>query len=141
MLDIIRRQGRHSGTTIWDDILGRQSGTTIWDDILGRQKSDDKNQTTFWDDNLGKSGKSILYIIFQYLDCDLKAFMINERGKGNGLTCKLAKDFCFQLLLGLKHCHEQGIMHRDLKPQNIIINMSTLKPKLIDFGLSLMIVP
>ena len=82
-----------------------------------------------------KSGKSILYIIFQYLDCDLKAFMINERGKGNGLTCKLAKDFCFQLLLGLKHCHEQGIMHRDLKPQNRLIE-NGVKLKIADFGLS-----
>lgn len=45
------------------------------------------------------------------------------------------------VLKGLGDCHSAKIYHRDLKPQNIIINMSTLKPKLIDFGLSLMIVP
>nr|UXY87890.1 cyclin-dependent kinase-like 2 [Cryptomonas curvata] len=82
-----------------------------------------------------KSGKSILYIIFQYLDCDLKAFMINKQGKGNGLTTRLAKEFCFQLLLGLKHCHEQGIMHRDLKPQNLLVE-NGIKLKIADFGLS-----
>ena len=82
-----------------------------------------------------KSGKSILYIIFQYLDCDLKAFMVNKQGKGNGLAVKIAKDFCFQLLLGLKHCHEQGIMHRDLKPQNLLVE-NGIKLKIADFGLS-----
>jgi cyclin-dependent kinase len=82
-----------------------------------------------------KSGKSILYIIFQYLDCDLKAFMITKQGKGNGLSIKLAKEFCFQLLLGLKHCHEQGIMHRDLKPQNLLVE-NGVRLKIADFGLS-----
>jgi cyclin-dependent kinase len=82
-----------------------------------------------------KSGKSILYIVFQYLDCDLKAFMTIKHGKGNGINVKLAKEFCFQLLLGLKHCHEQGIMHRDLKPQNILVE-NGVKLKIADFGLS-----
>lgn len=35
--------------------------------------------------------------------------------------------------------HKSKIFHRDLKPQNIIINQSDLKPKIIDFGLSLML--
>jgi MAP/microtubule affinity-regulating kinase len=43
------------------------------------------------------------------------------------------------ILLGLSHCHSKKIIHRDLKPQNIIINLLTLKPKIIDLGLSLML--
>lgn len=82
-----------------------------------------------------KSGKSILYIVFQYLDCDLRAFMLSKDGKRNGLSTKVAKELCFQLLLGLKHCHEQGIMHRDLKPQNLLIE-NGIKLKIADFGLS-----
>jgi serine/threonine-protein kinase HSL1 (negative regulator of Swe1 kinase) len=42
-------------------------------------------------------------------------------------------------LQGLVEIHKLKIYHRDLKPQNIIINLLTLKPKIIDFGLSLMI--
>lgn len=45
------------------------------------------------------------------------------------------------ILQGLDDIHKLKIYHRDLKPQNIIINLATLKPKIIDFGLSLMIQP
>jgi cyclin-dependent kinase len=82
-----------------------------------------------------KTGKGILYIVFQYLDFDLKAFMISTKGKGNGLSNKLAKEFCFQLLIGIKFCHQKGIMHRDLKPQNLLIE-NGVKLKIADFGLS-----
>jgi cyclin-dependent kinase len=82
-----------------------------------------------------KTGKSILYIVFQFLDCDLKAFMIKTKGKGNGLEKNLVKKFFFQLLIGLKHCHNNGIMHRDLKPQNILVENGE-KIKIADFGLS-----
>jgi serine/threonine protein kinase len=43
------------------------------------------------------------------------------------------------ILEGLQECHAKKIFHRDLKPQNIIISSANLKPKIIDFGLSLMI--
>ena len=43
-----------------------------------------------------------------------------------------------KILQGLKHIHNKNIMHRDLKPQNIMIDPLTMSPKLIDFGLSLL---
>ncbi len=45
------------------------------------------------------------------------------------------------MLKGLLDSHKMKIYHRDLKPQNIIINPTTFKPKIIDYGLSLMITP
>ena len=45
------------------------------------------------------------------------------------------KIFLYQLLRGLKYCHSRKVLHRDLKPQNLLIN-SIGELKLADFGLA-----
>lgn len=42
--------------------------------------------------------------------------------------------FIYQLLCGLDTCHRQGIVHADIKPGNIAINMKQKRLKLLDFG-------
>ena len=42
----------------------------------------------------------------------------------------------FQLFSGLSYCHSQNILHRDIKPQNILINETTNELKITDFGLA-----
>jgi len=44
-----------------------------------------------------------------------------------------------RILETLTYCHSQKVIHRDLKPQNIIVDMMTYRPKIIDFGLSLIL--
>ena len=41
-----------------------------------------------------------------------------------------------QLIDGLKHIHEEGLIHRDIKPDNIFINQSKMQLKIGDFGLA-----
>ncbi len=41
-----------------------------------------------------------------------------------------------QLLLGLVHCHERRIMHRDLKLGNLLVDSEGSKLKIADFGLA-----
>ncbi len=47
------------------------------------------------------------------------------------------KKIFISILRTIKECHTRNIIHRDIKPQNIIINPINQQPKLIDFGLAL----
>eukprot|EP01086_Lenisia_limosa_P016639 TRINITY_DN65_c0_g1_i1.p1 TRINITY_DN65_c0_g1~~TRINITY_DN65_c0_g1_i1.p1 ORF type:complete len:239 (-),score=43.89 TRINITY_DN65_c0_g1_i1:25-741(-) len=44
--------------------------------------------------------------------------------------------YIFQILLALDYCHSQGIMHRDVKPHNVMIDHKQKKLRLIDWGLA-----
>ncbi|GFP83919.1 casein kinase ii subunit alpha-1 [Phtheirospermum japonicum] len=44
--------------------------------------------------------------------------------------------YIYELLKALDHCHSQGIMHRDVKPHNVMIDHELRKLRLIDWGLA-----
>ncbi|KAF4524806.1 hypothetical protein B566_EDAN010181 [Ephemera danica] len=73
-----------------------------------------------------------LTLVFEYLEKDLKQYMDDC---GNILSMNNVKLFLFQLLRGLAYCHRRRILHRDLKPQNLLINEKG-ELKLADFGLA-----
>jgi cyclin-dependent kinase len=41
----------------------------------------------------------------------------------------------YQLIKGLAHCHKHGVMHRDLKPQNLLVDDGNMCLKIADLGL------
>ncbi|CAH8448432.1 unnamed protein product [Heterobilharzia americana] len=75
---------------------------------------------------------SRLTIVFEYCDQDLKKYFDSCNGEIDQNTVKL---FMFQLLRGLQFCHSHNVLHRDLKPQNLLINDNG-ELKLGDFGLA-----
>jgi len=83
-----------------------------------------------------------LYLVFEYLDKDLKKLMddYNNKvktsgGKSSGLPEPLVRSYLRQLLEGIAYCHQHRVLHRDLKPQNLLVN-SKGEIKLADFGLA-----
>lgn len=73
-----------------------------------------------------------LYLIFEYLDQDLKKYMNTV---GTGLPSNTVKSFMYQMLSALVYCHTHRVLHRDLKPQNILIDRQG-SLRLADFGLA-----
>ncbi|TFK24462.1 Pkinase-domain-containing protein [Coprinopsis marcescibilis] len=76
-----------------------------------------------------------LYLVFEFLDVDLKRFIETGNQNRNPITPALVKKFTHQLISGLAYCHAHRILHRDLKPQNLLINKEN-NLKLADFGLA-----
>ncbi|KAJ5222782.1 Sirtuin family [Penicillium citrinum] len=75
-----------------------------------------------------------LMLVFEFMDKDLKRYM-DTRGDRGQLDPPTIKSFMHQLLKGIAFCHENRVLHRDLKPQNLLINKKG-QLKLGDFGLA-----
>jgi serine/threonine protein kinase len=77
-----------------------------------------------------------LTLVFEFMDQDLKKYMdTTARATHGALDVVAIRQFMFQLLRGIAYCHENRVLHRDLKPQNLLINKRGAL-KLGDFGLA-----
>lgn len=75
-----------------------------------------------------------LYLVFEYLDLDLKKHM--DSSPDFAKDPRMIKRFLYQILRGIAYCHSHRVLHRDLKPQNLLIDRQTNALKLADFGLA-----
>ena len=64
--------------------------------------------------------------------------LIEKRGR---LTEDEARSIVIPLIRALKYCHSKRIIHRDVKPENILLNIEdgVFVPKLADFGLAVQV--
>ncbi|KAL8473737.1 hypothetical protein ACS0TY_030545 [Phlomoides rotata] len=73
-----------------------------------------------------------LYLVFDFMPSDLTKVISRTEGR---LTEPQVKRYMQQLLSGLQHCHEKGILHRDIKGSNLLIDKDGVL-KIADFGLA-----
>ncbi|XP_020704518.1 protein IMPAIRED IN BABA-INDUCED STERILITY 1 isoform X1 [Dendrobium catenatum] len=73
-----------------------------------------------------------LYLVFEYMEHDLSGLSSSPDVK---FTESQVKCYMKQLLSGLEHCHSRGIIHRDIKGANLLVNNDGIL-KIADFGLA-----
>jgi cyclin-dependent kinase len=85
---------------------------------------------------LSKEGKTVLYLVFEYMDTDVKKFIRSFRSTGKNIPTQTIKSLMYQLCKGMAFCHGHGILHRDLKPHNLLMDPKTMRLKIADLGLA-----
>ncbi|KAH3871880.1 cyclin-dependent kinase 1-like [Dreissena polymorpha] len=75
-----------------------------------------------------------LYLVFEFLSMDLKRYM-DTIPSGQFMDKMLVKSYTYQVTQGILFCHQRRVLHRDLKPQNLLIDNNGVI-KLADFGLA-----
>lgn len=72
-----------------------------------------------------------LTLSLELMECDLAAIIRS----GQPLTDAHFQSFIYQILCGLKYIHSANVLHRDLKPGNLLVN-ADCELKICDFGLA-----
>ncbi|KAG5142068.1 hypothetical protein JHK82_017763 [Glycine max] len=112
--------------------------TTLREVSILRMLSRDPHVVRLMDVKQGqnKEGKTVLYLVFEYMDTDLKKFIRSFDQPGQNIPPETIKSLMYQLCKGIAFCHGHGILHRDLKPHNLLMDRKTMMLKIADLGLA-----
>lgn len=80
---------------------------------------------------LGRTQFEEIYVVSELMETDLTSIIKSKQP----LSDDHCQFFLYQILRGLKYLHTAGVLHRDLKPRNLLVN-SNCDLKICDFGLA-----
>lgn len=80
-----------------------------------------------------KPGEIFLNLIMEYVPDTLHRVVRNSHKTGT-INALVAKVYAYQILRSVGYCHLNGICHRDIKPQNLLVDPATHRLVLCDFG-------
>jgi len=129
---IIRTIGEGGMANVYlaeDTILNRKVAVKI---LRGDLASDEKFVRRFQRDDVGEDDGNY-YIVMEYVEGKTLKELIKKRG---ALTLTEVIDIMLQLTSAVAHAHESYIIHRDIKPLNILIQEDG-RVKITDFGIAM----
>ena len=85
------------------------------------------------DDVLFDPPSGRLALVFELMEGNLYELM-KDRGDNELFSKEQVKSFMRQVFTALAHMHGKGVFHRDVKPENILVDKSGRRLKLADFG-------
>jgi serine/threonine-protein kinase len=135
MADVYKAVDIIEGKTVAVKILKNEFAND--EDFLRRFRNESKAIAVLSHPNIVKIydvgfTEKIQFIVMEYIDgITLKEFMEQQRV----LKWKDAVHFIIQILRALQHAHDRGIVHRDIKPQNIML-FPDGTIKVMDFGIA-----
>jgi len=141
---VIRKVGDGSAGQVFqviDTVLERLVAVKF----LRRKWSSDKTTSQTWHEArlMGRLNHPNIAQVYEIGELDGQKFIVMEWVDGpplteawKGLQLQQRLHLFLGVLEAVAIAHERGIIHRDIKPQNILVT-STLKPKVLDFGIAL----
>ena len=107
-------------------------------DLVRRFKNESKAISLLIHPNIVKVydvsvSENLQYIVMEYVDGMTLREYLNERG--GKLTSRETVHFISQILKALDHAHHNGVVHRDIKPQNIML-LDNGQLRMMDFGIA-----
>lgn len=74
-----------------------------------------------------------LCLVFEPMDMDLRS-LTKRYGRGIGLSIHAVRVYAMQMFVALQHLRNSGVLHADIKPDNILVNSKRTVVKVCDFG-------